>query len=150
VPITTNSILLVDDSTDDEYLLKRTLRLSGVANPVILVGDGEEAIAYLKGEAPYADREKHPLPRVVMLDLKLPEMSGFDVLKWIKDQPSLKELLVVVISQHDEVEQIRRAYELGASSFLSKPCRKEDLQDLAQTLSPVESSEGIPPHPTIH
>src|SRR3954462_10509509 len=126
-----NAILLADDSEDDEILLKRVLRLSGLANPVILVRDGEEAIAYLKGQGAYADREKHPLPKVLMLDLKMPRKDGFEVLQWVKAQPQLKDILVVVLTSSDRTEDMERSYQLGANSFLSKPCKVEDVQNLA-------------------
>ena len=127
-----NTILLADDSEDDEILLKRVLRLSGLANPVILVHDGEEAIAYLKGDGPYGDREKHPLPKVLMLDLKMPKKNGFEVLQWVKAQPALKDILVVVLTSSDRTEDVERSYQMGANSFLSKPCRVEDVRNLAK------------------
>jgi CheY-like chemotaxis protein len=132
-----NAILLADDSEDDELLFRRAVRISGLANPVIIVRDGEAAIAYLKGEGAYADREKHPLPTVLMLDLKMPRKNGFEVLQWVKQQPELKDLLVVVLTSSERQEELDRSYELGANSVLVKPCAVEDLQELA---------EGFPEH----
>ena len=132
-----NAILLADDSEDDELLFRRAVRISGLANPVIIVRDGEAAIAYLKGEGAYADREKHPLPTVLMLDLKMPRKNGFEVLQWVKQQPELKDLLVVVLTSSERQEELERSYELGANSVLVKPCGVEDLQELA---------EGFPEH----
>src|ERR1043165_5876490 len=96
-----NPIMLADDSEDDEILFRRSVRLSGLANPVIVMRDGDQVIAYLSGEAPYGDRERHPLPKVLMLDLKMPRRNGFEVLQWIKEQPHLKELLVIVLTNSD-------------------------------------------------
>src|SRR3954468_10415404 len=127
-----NAILLADDSEDDEILFKRVLRLSSLANPVILVRDGEEAIAYLQGEGTYADRTKHPFPKVLMLDLKMPKKNGFEVLQWVKAQPNLKDLPVVILTSSERIEDIKRSFELGADSFLNKPCRMEDLKSVVQ------------------
>ncbi len=126
-----NAILLADDSDDDEILFRRVIRLSGLPNPVIRVKDGEEAIAYLKGEGIYSDREKHPLPMVLMLDVKMPKKTGFEVLEWVRAQPRFEELLVVVFPNSDRIEEIRRAYQLGADSVLTKPCQVEDMKTLA-------------------
>src|SRR5882672_5158271 len=91
-------ILLADDSEDDEVIFKRVLRLSGLTNPVAVVRNGEEAIAYLKGEGPFADRERFPMPRILMLDLKMPRKDGFEVLQWLRAEAALKHLLVVVLT----------------------------------------------------
>jgi CheY-like chemotaxis protein len=128
-------ILLADDSEDDEILFRRVLRLSGLANPVILVRDGDEAIAYLAGEGRYGDREKHPLPKVLMLDLKMPNKSGFDVLEWLKGRPELEDLLVVVLTSSERDEDIQRSYTMGADTVLTKPCRVEDMKNLASGFS---------------
>ena len=128
-------ILLADDSEDDEILFRRVLRLTGLANPVILVRDGDEAIAYLAGEGRYADREKHPIPKVLMLDLKMPNKSGFDVLEWLKGRPELENLLVVVLTSSERDEDIQRSYTMGADTVLTKPCRVEDVKNLMSGFS---------------
>jgi CheY-like chemotaxis protein len=124
--------MLADDSEDDEILFRRSVRLSGLANPVIVMRDGDQVIAYLSGEGAYGDRERHPLPKVLMLDLKMPRRNGFEVLQWIKDQPHLKELLVIVLTNSDLDEDKERSRELGAQSVLPKPCTVEDLKQLAE------------------
>jgi CheY-like chemotaxis protein len=126
-------ILIADDSEDDVTLLKRTLALVGLANPVIVVGDGEEAISYLKGEPPYSDRQKYPLPGVLMVDLKMPRCDGFEVLKWVGARPELSKMLVLVLSGQTEIKSVERAYALGAKTFLMKPCHREDLENLIKT-----------------
>jgi CheY-like chemotaxis protein len=128
-------ILLADDSEDDEVLFRRVLRLSGLVNPVVLVRDGEEAIAYLAGEGRYGDREKHPMPKVLMLDLKMPKKSGFDVLEWLKGRPELQELLVVVLTSSERIEDLQRSYKMGADTFLTKPCQVEDMKNLVSGFS---------------
>ena len=126
-----NAILLADDSEDDTILFRRSVRLSGLANLVIVVRDGEAAIAYLKGEGEYADRQRHPMPKLIMLDLKMPKKNGFEVLQWIKEQPELKELPVVVLTGSEHAEERERSVALGASSVLAKPCTAENLRHLA-------------------
>jgi CheY-like chemotaxis protein len=133
----TNSgvILLVEDSEDDVFLMKRALKLAGVVNPVYVISDGEQATLYLGGEGPYADRTKFPMPAVVFLDLKLPFRSGHEVLEWIRAQPTLESLVVVVLTSSDEPSDLRRAYSLGANSYLVKPLTPKQLTNLADAFN---------------
>src|SRR2546430_2498343 len=128
---TQKPILLADDSEDDQVLFKRAIRLAALHDQVVAVSDGAQAIAYLKGDGVYSDREKHPLPRIVVLDLKMPQKTGFEVLQWIKTQPQLSGIPVVVIAGTDQPEDLKRSYQLGASAFITKPCKPEDLKDLS-------------------
>jgi len=129
------TILLVEDDPNDVLLIQRAFRKSDVANPIQVVGDGEEAIAYLSGRGPYADRERYPLPVLLLLDLKLPRKSGFEVLEWLRQQPGLKRLPVAVLTSSAETPDINRAYDLGANSYLVKPVRFEGLLRMVQTLN---------------
>jgi|SRR5579872_2873216 len=124
------AILLAEDSQDDETLFKRTLRMARLENPIFVVRDGDEAIAYLKGEGDFADRDKHPLPAVLFLDLKMRRVNGQEVLRWIGTQPHLREMLVIVLSHFGDSREINQAYSLGAKSFLTKPCTQADLDNL--------------------
>jgi CheY-like chemotaxis protein len=126
-------ILLAEDFEDDARIIQYVLKKAQVTNPIIVVPDGAEAIAYLKGEGFYADRVKFPLPSVLLLDLKMPKRNGFEVLEWCKAQPHLKNMLVVVLSGYQELESVNRAYALGAHSFLVKPCNVEDIANLMKT-----------------
>lgn len=128
---TQQPILLADDSEDDQVLFKRAIRLAALHDQVVALSDGAQAIAYLKGEGHYADREKHPLPRMVVLDLKMPQKNGFEVLQWIKSQAQLAGIPVVVIAGTDHPEDLKRSYQLGAKAFLTKPCKPQDLKDLS-------------------
>ncbi len=129
------SILIVDDSSDDVLLLKRAFKKSGVANPIHRVKSGSEAIAYLQGISPFEDRNKHPMPSVILLDLQMPEGDGFDVLQWIRNKFPSGGLLVVVLTHVEELRKINRAYALGANSFLTKPGSAEELQELIRIFS---------------
>lgn len=124
------TILLVEDYEDDAILLQMALASAGVGNPVILVKDGDEAIAYLKGEGIFSDRQKFPLPGVMLLDLKMPRKDGFEVMAWLKTQSEFKEIPIVVLSGLQEIKQIEKAYSMGARSFLAKPCLPEDVKNL--------------------
>lgn len=125
-------ILVVDDSSDDVMLLKRAFARNGVANPIFSVNSGRQAIAYLNGEPPYADRERHPIPSVILLDLQMPDGDGFEVLQWIRNKFPQGGLLVVVLTRVEEIRKINRAYSLGANSFLTKPGNPEELHELIQ------------------
>lgn len=124
-------ILLVEDSRDDELLFKRVLRVSGVQNPVFVVRDGDEAVAYLKGTGEYSDRETFPMPAIVFLDLRMPRVDGGDVLKYIQSQPALRnKMLRVVLTNFGETKNVAEAYSLGAQSFLTKPLTKSEMKNL--------------------
>jgi len=124
-------ILLVEDSDEDILLSRNSLQRAGIANPVFVVKSGDRALAYLQGEGDYADRERFPFPGIMLLDLKMPRMNGFQVLEWRKSQPNLRDLFVVVLSHHDEIRDVSRAYSLGARTFLIKPCSAADFRNLA-------------------
>lgn len=126
------AVLLAEDSREDETLFRLVMRRSGLANPVLVVRDGDEAIAYLKGESRFADRKQFPLPNVLFLDLKMPRVNGFEVLEWLKTQPPLDGMLVVVLTLFGDTKEIRRAYEMGADSFLTKPITQADLDNLTK------------------
>jgi CheY-like chemotaxis protein len=126
-------ILLVEDNEDDIYLMKRALNEAGVTNPLYTVEDGQEATDYLLGANQFADRSQYPLPSLIFLDLKLPLKSGHEVLAWIRSQPELESIVVVVLTSSDEPADISRAYKLGANSYLVKPPTVEQLLDLAKT-----------------
>ena len=96
--------------------------------------NGEEAIAYLKGESPFSDRTRFPLPAVMLLDLNMPMMDGFGVLKWLRAQPGLKRLTVVILTASLREEDVERAFDLGANSFLVKPSSIEGLTTIARSL----------------
>ncbi len=129
------TILLVEDDPNDVLLMQRAFEKAKLTNPVQVAERGEMAVAYLAGETPYDDRERFPLPALMLLDLKLPRMSGFEVLVWLRQQPVLKRLPVVVLTSSKESKDINRAYELGANSHLVKPVSFDDLVDTVKTLN---------------
>ncbi len=127
-------ILVVDDREDDILLIRRAFAKAGVSNPVQNVRSGEEAVAYLSGEGKYANRAEYPLPVLVLLDLKMPGMDGFDVLTWIRQQDGIRGLPVVVLTTSNEMSDVNRAYQLGASSFFVKEIEFDGTVDLSKLL----------------
>jgi CheY-like chemotaxis protein len=115
------AILVADDSAEDAYILKRAFERAGMTVPIQFVKDGQELIDYLSGTEGFSDRKNHPMPRVVLLDLKMPKLNGFDVLRWLQKQPELRRLIVTVLSSSDESRDVNLAYDLGANSYVVKP-----------------------------
>lgn len=120
-------LALAEDNADDVFFMKRAMKAAGIANPLEILGDGRQAVEYLAGRGPYADRKAHPLPCLLLLDLKLPLLTGFEVLEWIRGRPETKSLPVIVLTSSGQVKDINRAYELGANSFLVKPSGADNL-----------------------
>ena len=127
-------ILLAEDSQDDILLIRRAFRQANIINPLQVVRDGEEVIAYLSGDGRYANRAEYPLPELLLLDLKMPGLDGFDVLRWIRDQPGLQAMRIVVLSSSQQIRDVNLAYRLGANSFLVKPVDFKDLVELTQAI----------------
>lgn len=128
-------ILLVEDNIDDALLLRRAFAKAGIGNAIVHVEDGDGALGYLDGSGDYADRERHPLPCLILLDLKLPRRSGLEVLAWVRAQPGLKRLPVVVLTSSQQSSDINRAYDLGANSYLVKPVGFDTLLEMAHALN---------------
>jgi CheY-like chemotaxis protein len=128
-------ILLVEDTEDDILLTRRAFAKGNLLNPLQVVRSGEEAIAYFKGEGQYANRAEFPLPDLVLLDLKMPGKDGFEVLRWIRQQPSMSVIRVVVLTSSDEIRDVNLAYQLGANSFLVKPVDFDDFVRLTRALN---------------
>jgi CheY-like chemotaxis protein len=128
-------ILLADDSTDDLLLLRRAFRLAVPGWPIHVAEDGETAIAYLGAIGPYGDRNRYPMPALLLLDLKMPRRSGFEVLAWVRCQPGLRRLPVVVLTSSRDPTDIGKAYDLGVNAYVVKPGHADELAQLARTLS---------------
>lgn len=125
-------ILLVEDSQDDVFFFKRTLQEAELKNPLHHVLDTDAALEYLAGTGEYSDRAKFPFPSIVLIDLHLPGQDGFQVLEWLGKRPEYRSVLVVVLTGAGSIHEVSKAYRLGANSFLVKPCRPEDLRNLAK------------------
>lgn len=128
-------ILIAEDHDDDIVLIRRSLNRAHVFNPLQIVGNGEEVIAYLSGEGKFANRDEFPLPSLLLLDLKMPRMDGFQVLQWIRRQNSLKALRVIVLTSSADIRDVNLAYQLGANSFLVKPMDFENFVEIGKFLN---------------
>jgi CheY-like chemotaxis protein len=128
------TILHVDDDPNDVILLQHACKKAGIEARLQHVPDGDEAMAYLEGRDAYANREEYPLPHLVLLDLKMPRLSGFDVLAWLRSKERLRWLPVVVLSSSNHDVDVKKAYQLGANSYLIKPVAFEALVDIVKSL----------------
>jgi CheY-like chemotaxis protein len=131
------TVLHVDDDPNDTALLEAARRKAEIEFRLENVSDGDQAMAYLKGSGPYANRVRHPWPTLVLLDLKMPRATGFEILRWIRSRPDCKELPVVVLSGSELQEDIRQAYSMGANSYLVKPLGFEALVELVINITSV-------------
>jgi CheY-like chemotaxis protein len=130
----TAAILIAEDEENDVFLIKRAFHRAQFDNPLQVVHTGEDAIAYLRGDPPFEDREKCPIPALVLLDLKMPRKNGFEVLSWIRQHAEYNPLAVVVLTSSQESSDINRAYALGANSYLVKPANFLSLVDMMNRL----------------
>jgi len=152
-------ILLVDDSAEDTLLIQRAFQKAGIPNPLHVVHDGDEAIAYLNGQGKYSDRTAYPFPALLLLDLVMPGTDGFEVLRWIRANRELETLRILVLTSSDRIWDVNQAYRLGANSFMVKPIEFQDLVMLSKSLHdywlnktkapniPAPSPKAPPPSP---
>ncbi|SRR5581483_8532376 len=129
------TVLLVEDDLNDIFLVKRAFKKARIPNPLQIVTDGVEAIHYLQGEGKYGDRGQYPMPRLVVMDIKMPRKTGFEVLEWIKSDGNLKRIPVIIVSSSDEPSDINRAYQLGANAYMVKPVDYRHVEHLFQTIT---------------
>ena len=134
IQVTDFVVLLVEDDTDHVLLIQRAFAKANLVNPLRIVRDGDDAVAYLGGTGSYSDRTRHPLPSLILLDLKLPRKSGLEVLSWLRGEPHLKLTPVVILSSSAEMADIQRAYALGVNSYLVKPVNFGDLLEMVKSI----------------
>jgi CheY-like chemotaxis protein len=129
-----NTILVAEDCDDDVFLLKRALTRAGIPAGVQVAPDGEEALAYLRAEGRYSDRQKFPFPTLVLLDIKMPRMNGFEVLDQIRRDRALRRLTVILFTSSHEERDVNLAADLCANSYVLKSHNLELLMQLMQTM----------------
>lgn len=127
-------VLYAEDDQNDIFFMQRAFEDAGIPNPLVAVTDGKAAVEYLSGSGKYTDREKHPLPCLIILDLKMPRMSGLDVLKWIRTQPALIDRPVIILTSSSGNTDIQSAYSQGANSYLVKPGKPGELFAIVRSL----------------
>jgi CheY-like chemotaxis protein len=127
-------ILLVEDRDDDIVLIRKAFEKAELANPIYVVKNGEEGVAYLMGDAPFSNRNEYPLPDLILLDLKMPKLDGFETLLWIRNQSGIRNIPVVILTSSENLGDVTNAYALGANSFLVKPVDFEHSIELVKVL----------------
>lgn len=127
-------ILLAEDDENDVLFMRHAMAKASLTHPLHVVADGQEAIEYLAGEGKYADRGIFPLPRLIILDLKMPRKTGMDVLRWLQQNPVLECLPKVVLSSSANRRDVERGYRLGANAFLVKPSTVEERSELVKLI----------------
>ena len=139
------TVLHVDDDPNDTELLRAATRRADAHLDLQNVEDGEQAIAYLNGFGPYADRVFYPLPALILLDLKMPRATGFELLKWIRKHPEIGAVPVVILSGSELHEDIRQAYAFGANSYLIKPPDADTLREMLNRVNSYWLALNQPP-----
>jgi CheY-like chemotaxis protein len=129
------TILLVEDDASDAALLCRAFEKANVLNPIVHLKDGDSALGYLAGAGVYQDRSKFPLPALILLDLKLPGTTGLQLLQWMRVQPEIRRIPVVVLTSDEDPKTINAAYDLGANSYLLKT---GDLDRIAYVVETIQ------------
>lgn len=137
-------VLLAEDDPNDVFFMQRAFAKAGANLPLQVVGNGREAVDYLSGTGKFADRTEFPLPSLVLLDLKMPYLSGFDVLTWIRAHPSLKDLAVIILTSSAEERDRQKAAELGARAYFVKPPSREVVGVILGFLEGRKESAAMP------
>jgi CheY-like chemotaxis protein len=129
------AIMLVEDDPADARLIQRAFTKAGLTAELIRLSNGDEAVAYLDGLAPFENRSSHPLPSLLILDIKLPRRTGLEVLKWLRDRnDGLRRLPTIMLTSSTHAADVDCAYDFGANSYLAKPETSEALLDIAQNI----------------
>ena len=139
------TILVVDDCEDDLAFMRDAFKQAKCNHLLQEVRNGEEAIAYLKGEGPYCDRKRYPLPVVVLLDLNMPKKNGYEVLTWVRAQTDLKRLAIYILTASLRDEDVERAFYFGATSYLAKPSNLATLAAMMRCLCDWIQINHFPP-----
>lgn len=128
-------ILLVEDNPDDAFFVQRAFHTAEIRHPLFTVPDGQQAISYLKGAGRYGDRAIYPMPRLVLADLKMPVVTGFDLIQWMREHSATRVVPIVVLSSSALPQDVNRAYGLGANAFMVKPADPRALDRLFRTIA---------------
>jgi len=139
------TVLIAEDDENDALMLSRILKKTRVEVIVHIVPDGAEAIAYLKGEDRYADRERYAFPRMLITDLKMPRKNGFELLEWLREHPECHLVPIMILSSSKADEDVIRAYQLGVNAFFQKPSSIEELTNLLELVLQFWLKAEVPP-----
>ncbi len=139
-------ILILDDNVNDVALLKDAFALCGVTDPLYFVKNAEEAIGYLTGQGIYQSRNEHPLPSLLLIDLKLPNASGLELLKWFQENPKHRVVPTIVLTSSLDETEITQAYNLSANTYFLKPSSHLQLCALVKVIYDYWSVARVPEH----
>lgn len=128
------NILVVEDNSPDVEIVRRALRVSKIAYQLKVINDGEEALLFLKEVESSADGNSVYQPQLIILDLNLPKFSGFEILKAVRFNKRINAAPVIMLTSSDDINDIKRSYKLGASSFITKPSSPEEFSGLVQKI----------------
>lgn len=128
-------ILVAEDNAGDAFLLKRAFAKEGINAPMEFVENGEEAVGYLQGRGKFSDRSRFPLPKLLLLDLKMPGLDGFEVLEWLRNNRELRRIPALILSGSSLQEDVNKAHDLGANGYCVKPTGPEDMSELVRALA---------------
>jgi CheY-like chemotaxis protein len=128
-------VLVADDDSNDVFFLRRAFQKAGLANRILHVPDGEKAIDYLSGAEDYADRSQFPIPALLFLDLKMPKVSGFEVLEWLNQREGLADVKVIVLSSSGLPSDIQQARTLGADDYRVKPADIDEMINMVKDVA---------------
>ncbi|MES2692927.1 MAG: response regulator [Verrucomicrobiota bacterium] len=142
-------VLYAEDSEDDAFLMQRAFTKLKFPGKLVVVTHGLEARHYLEGTGSYADRQRHPLPRVLLLDIKMPHLSGLDVLKWVRSNSAFRDLPVFMLTSSSQPADVATAYENGANSYLVKPSNLGDFTNLVEDLAAACRADRTTSLPTV-
>jgi CheY-like chemotaxis protein len=138
------TILIIEDEEHDVDFLRRAFRRAGVPNPIQVVENGEQTIAYLTGRGEFADRKKYPYPRVIVTDLKMPQMSGLELLRWVRSNPKYRIVPTIVLTSSTSQADVDLAFACGASAYFVKPVAFADLEKVAKLIWEYWSFSRLP------
>ncbi len=146
---TLRRILVAEDNEAEAFLYQRAFQKIGIAD-YLIVTDGEQTIDYLSGAGKFSDRNVHPFPHWLLLDIKMPRKTGFDVLHWITEHPACKVVPTIVMSNSNQTNDVSRAYELCANAFFTKPTRLQELVDILALIHHFWTIAQCPPTDPLH
>jgi CheY-like chemotaxis protein len=137
-------ILLVEDDDNDQIFIRRAFHRCGVPILIQSVGNGMEAMAYLRGTDSFSDRSAHPLPSLIITDLKMPKMGGLDLLAWLDRQDDLRTIVAVALTSSSDEADVAAAFRHGAKGYMIKPVHFAELEQLARTIAEYWRRSCIP------
>lgn len=143
-----DTILIVEDEEHDVEFLRRAFGRAGIANPVQHVQNGEEAVAYLKGQGRFSDRKSYPFPRVMVTDLKMPQMGGIELLQWIQRNPEYRVVPTIVLTSSTHEADVAAAFASGVSGYMVKPVDFAQLENVARVIANYWKMSLTPSPPT--